>query len=101
MPLEQAVPRYVRHLRKLTQMLGVPDKYHATLTWAYLIVLNDAMQPHEAFEALVQRRPELLDARAALRDSYDDRELFSDRARAIISCCHGARCPEHTRARFS
>ena len=81
LPLEQAVPRYVQHLQALTRTLGVPHKYHATITWAYLVVLNDLMQPDETFDALLTRHPSLLDARGALRESYDDRELFSDRAR--------------------
>jgi hypothetical protein len=68
-------------LQTLTRTLGVPHKYHATITWAYLIVLNDSMQADETFDALLLRLPGLLDARGALRDSYDDRELFSDRAR--------------------
>ena len=81
LPLEQAVPRYVQHLQKLTRALNVPHKYHATITWAYLILLNDLMQADETFDALLERHPSLLDARSALRDCYDDRELFSDRAR--------------------
>lgn len=80
LPLEQAVPRYIQHLQTLTRRLGVPHKYHATITWAYLVVLNDLMQAGDSFDLLLQRHPSLLDARGALLDSYDERELFSDRA---------------------
>ena len=89
LPLEEAVPRYVQHLKQLTRALGVPHKYHATLTWAYLVVLHDLMRDPEyacdSFDALVERCPRLLDARAGLlRDYYDDVELHSDRARELF-----------------
>lgn len=39
-----ALARYVRHLRELTERLGVPEKFHATITWTYLILLDGAMR---------------------------------------------------------
>ncbi|MCB9565285.1 MAG: hypothetical protein H6709_11825 [Kofleriaceae bacterium] len=64
MPLEDALARYVRHLRALTVALGVPGKYHATITWAYVILLDDAMHdPALAgadLDAVLAARPALL-----------------------------------------
>jgi hypothetical protein len=87
LPAEEALLRYVRHLRALTAKLGVPGKFHATMTWAYVALLDDAMrEPALAFadfDALVKRRPALLDAkRGSLFDYYDAEELASDRARS-------------------
>jgi hypothetical protein len=85
LPLEHALVRYVEHLRKLTVALGVPDKYHATITWTYVIALADAMAEHPQldFDALVRECPQLLDHRAGVLASHYDRdELASDRARA-------------------
>lgn len=83
--LEQALPRYVEHLQKLTRKLGVPQKYHATLTWAYMVLLHDLMHEPSAaaldFAALMFRHPNVLNPRVALSDYYDERELSSDRAR--------------------
>ena len=82
--LEQALVRYVEHLRRLTVALGVPDKYHATITWTYVIALADAMAEHPQldFDALVQACPQLLDhERGVLAAHYDRDELLSARAR--------------------
>lgn len=84
MPLDEAITRYVRHLRRLTTALGAPEKYHATITWAYLIALHDAMAEHPGldFDELVRVHPELLDHRnGVLAMHYDPAELASVRAR--------------------
>jgi hypothetical protein len=86
LPLEEALPRYALHLRRLTEKLGVPGKYHATITWAYLILLDDAMHDPAlegaGFDALLARYPSLLDARGGMLSEYYDRaELDSDVAR--------------------
>jgi hypothetical protein len=87
LPLEEALARYVRHLRSLAQALGVPQKFHATMTWAYVVLVNEAMQDPAlagaSFEALLERYPALLDHRGGmLYDHYDGAELESDAARA-------------------
>jgi N-formylglutamate deformylase len=82
LPLEEALARYVRHLKRLAAALGAPDKYHATMTWAYLVLLHEAMQesPGASFDALVREHPALLD-KDRLLAHYDRRELDSARAR--------------------
>lgn len=83
--LEQALPRYVEHLQALTRKLGVPHKYHATVTWAYMVLLHELIREPEAaemsFDALMLRYPKVLDPRAALGGHYDESELGSERAR--------------------
>ncbi|WP_428266258.1 hypothetical protein [Haliangium sp.] len=84
LPLEDALARYVRHLRQLTIALGVPDKFHATITWAYVLLLRDAMDrsPDASFDELLADNPALLDHRAgALYGVYDRAQLDSDQAR--------------------
>jgi hypothetical protein len=83
--LEHALARYVEHLRRLTVALGVPEKYHATITWTYVVALHDAMaqQPELDFDALLRARPDLLDHRSGvLAKHYDRDELDSAAARA-------------------
>lgn len=85
LPPEQAVARYVHHLRKLAEALGVPRKFHATITWAYVVLLHDAMErsPDLDFDALLARNPALLDHEGgALYEHYDRRQLESDEARS-------------------
>jgi hypothetical protein len=83
LPLEEALARYVRHLRRLAAALGAPDKYHATMTWAYLVTLHDAMAdaPGASFDELVAARPELL-GKDLLLGHYDPSELAAPRARS-------------------
>jgi hypothetical protein len=85
MPLEDALPKYVHHLRSLARTLGVPEKFHATITWAYLVLLHGAMQDPELesapFEAL-GKYPSLLDHKQGmLLDYYDRAEIDSETAR--------------------
>jgi hypothetical protein len=78
MPLEDALARYVRHLRQLTIAIGAPQKFHATITWAYVVMLHDAMQrsPGATFDEL------FADHRAdAIHAHYERAQLDSDDAR--------------------
>jgi hypothetical protein len=84
LPLEDALARYVHHLRRLTVSLGAPQKFHATITWAYVVMLDAAMQrsPDADFDALLAENPSLLDHRnGALYAHYDRTELDAEEAR--------------------
>jgi len=84
LPLEEALARYVHHLRRLAVALGVPHKFHATMTWAFLVLLDEAMErsPGSTFDDLLARNPTLLDHRAGALYAYYEREqLDSDEAR--------------------
>lgn len=76
LPPEEALARYVRHLRRLTTALGAPNKFHATMTWAYVILLHDAMVhfPGEDFDSLLAKSPAVLDHRGGALSAYYDRE---------------------------
>ena len=82
LPLEEALARYVKHLRALTVALGVPQKFHATLTWVFMLLLNEAMEEARelSFEALLARHPSLLEKKTLL-ELYDQAELDSEVAR--------------------
>jgi hypothetical protein len=84
LPLEDALARYVHHLRRLANALGVPQKFHATMTWAYVVLLHDAMErsPGASFDELVAMNPAILDHRGgALYAYYDRAQLDADEAR--------------------
>ena len=81
---EDALARYVHHLRHLAAALGVPQTFHATITWAYVVLLYDAMEgsPGASFEELVERNPALFDHRAGtLYEYYQREQLDSAEAR--------------------
>jgi hypothetical protein len=84
LPLEDALARYVCHLRRLANALGVPEKFHATITWAYVVLLHDAMERSRgaSFDALLIENPALLNHQAgALYAHYDRAQLDTEEAR--------------------
>jgi hypothetical protein len=84
LPPEDALARYVHHLRKLAAALGAPERFHATITWAYLVLLHAAMEcsPNVSFDDLLTAHPALQDHRGgALTAHYARDELESEAAR--------------------
>jgi hypothetical protein len=84
LPLEDALARYVRHLRELAVALGSPQKFHATITWGYMALLHAAMRRSSgaSFEQLLADNPALADHRAGALDAHYHRaQLDSDEAR--------------------
>jgi hypothetical protein len=73
--LEDGLKRYATHN-------GAADKFHYTITRAWLRLVASAAgeQPTAAFDELVARRPELLD-KSTLGRHYSSDVLGSDRAR--------------------
>ena len=61
-------------LRRFAANRGAPERYHETLTWAWLVVVDERRRqvPEATFDELVARFPELLDAEhGALAAHYD------------------------------
>lgn len=84
LPLEEALARYVRHLRSLTAALGAATKFHATITWVYVVLLHAAMDraPDASFAQLLADNPALADhGSGALHAYYDRAQLASEEAR--------------------
>jgi len=78
-----------RHLKNYVAAVGAADKYHETLTWAYLVLLNEQLTLHsppaETFDAMIQRRPDLLDhRRGAIARYYDKAQLDAPDARRVF-----------------
>ena len=80
---DEALQRLMEGLRKFVALKGVPEKFHVTLTRAWLDLLDSTRRAHpeaEQPEALVQACPELLDKEVLLR-FYSRDLLMSDAAR--------------------
>ena len=62
MSLHDAIGRYTRALRQLTDRLGVRDKYHETITWFFLITVAERMAADDApdWPAFAARHPDLV-----------------------------------------
>jgi hypothetical protein len=78
-----------KHLANYVRSVGATTKYHETITWAYLVLLNEEMtlrsSPHESFDSMIQRRPDLLDHRSgALAACYPKDQLDTTDARNVF-----------------
>ena len=72
-------------LRALAERAGVPEKFNATMTWAYLSLIAERMRTTEHRNAadFIDRNPDIVD-RAALEPWYSPQRLKSDLARSIV-----------------
>ncbi|NOU27078.1 MAG: hypothetical protein HOO96_04145 [Polyangiaceae bacterium] len=85
LPVEDALARYMKGLREVVRVLGVPEKLHVTMTWGYLVLLAEAMHsmPGAPFDALMEANPRLLTGgKALLEEHWSAEELASPAARA-------------------
>ena len=84
LPFGAAIDAMCATLRRYTAHLGAADKYHETITVAFVALVNaQRAQPQESWEEFVLRNPALLDAK--LLGAYYGREtLGSDRARRVF-----------------
>ncbi|HYR20047.1 MAG TPA: hypothetical protein VEQ15_11180 [Myxococcales bacterium] len=80
----EAAVRFRRDLRRFAAAHGVMDRYHETLTWAYLALINE--RAHGASFAnsaeFLRRHPEVLDQDAGLLSRYYDVAAIARSARA-------------------
>jgi len=79
-----------RHLQNYVARVGAQSKYHETITWAYLVLLNEERclrsSPGESFDTMIQRRPDLLDHRnGAIARCYSKAQLDSPEARLVFT----------------
>ncbi len=87
MPLSEALPRYARGLLRLATRAGRPDRYHVTITWAFMFVIQERMldAPGGRFEAFQAANPDLFEwPGGALAAYYSPERLESDAARTTF-----------------
>ncbi len=85
--LPAAIPRFVEGLQRFAAAKGKPQLYHATITWAYLLLIGEraACSPAPTWEEFAAANPDLLSWNPSLLDRYYTRDLlWSDRARATF-----------------
>jgi hypothetical protein len=81
--LPEAITRFDAALKRLVTKVGAESKYHATLTWFFLLLIAERFLPDESWDAFKQRNDDLLGGSKALLSRYYSEEyLFSNRARA-------------------
>lgn len=80
--LVDAISRFDSTLRRLTALLGAPEKYHATITSLFLMLIAERSRRDENWRTFRSRNTDLVtNSKAMLSRYYSDTLLFSNRAR--------------------
>jgi hypothetical protein len=80
--LTDAIAKFNSGLKRLVTKLGADGKYHATLTWFFLLLIADRAQEREPWRAFRHRNADLITgSKEILSRYYSDDCLLSERAR--------------------
>jgi len=83
--MPQALQRFTESLQRFAAHLGASDKYHATITGAYVFLINERLDGEArdlSWEDFAARHPELLSWTPSILERYYHPEtLKSDRAK--------------------
>lgn len=82
-PLLEAIRRYCTTLQQLTRQLGVPDKYHETITWFFLIQIDERRRSGNGSDWFEFRRQntDLFEAGSLLARYYSPERLSAAAAK--------------------
>ena len=81
-PLTEAIAKFDDGLKRLVKKLGAEGKYHATLTWFFMLSIAERAEESESWQVFKQRNPDLVaGSKKMLSRYYSDDHLFSKRAR--------------------
>jgi hypothetical protein len=82
--MPQALTVFSEALRRFAEAKGAPNLYHATITWAYLFLINERHHraPAATWTAFAAANPDLLTWKPSVLDAlYSADVLWSDTAR--------------------
>jgi hypothetical protein len=80
--LTEAIAKFDSGLKRLVSKLGAEGKYHATLTWFFLLLIADRAEDGEPWPVFRHRNLDIVtDSKETLSRYYSDDYLFSKRAR--------------------
>ncbi len=84
----EAIARFSNALRAYTASLGKPDRYHETITWAYLLLMNQRIHCSAGaatWEQFAAQHCDLFDWKhSILLRYYSEETLQSDMARRVF-----------------
>ena len=83
-PVLDALPRFIASLKRYAGSLGASAKYHETITYAFMFLINERMQrvPAETFDEFASAHADLFGP--ILKRYYRGETLSSDLARATF-----------------
>jgi hypothetical protein len=90
-PLLAAISRMRAGLQRFAAAKGKPERYHETITIAFVLLVADRRRAGESWDGFAVRNPDLLEWPCpALRQFYGD-ELDTPRAREVFVAPAGLR----------
>jgi len=87
MPLLEALRRFTEALRRFAARAGKPGLYHETITFAYVILVNERMQrtPGVSWDEFCRLHPDLLSWHPSILEcDYRPETLGSELARRVF-----------------
>ena len=82
LPVLEAIERFSSALKRVTVRLGVPGKYHDTVTWFWMLLIAERRRPGEDWPRFRNGNPDLFDKDDnILLRYYSSERLWSDEAR--------------------
>ena len=86
--LIEALQRFTKNLRRFAASKGKPDRYHETITWAYVFLIHERVKRNgqeQNWQEFVVENPDLFDWKnSILKSYYRDQTLSSDFARKVF-----------------
>ena len=80
-PMAEAIEKFDGALRRLVTKLGAEGKYHATLTWFFLLLIGERIRTSESWNEFRERNADIFDSKTLLTRYYSEEYLFSEAAR--------------------
>ena len=82
--LNDAIARFCAALKDLTRKLGIESKYHETITWFFMIAINERLQlrPSDDWHSFMRQNPDIFASSPSLINRhYSGERLQSPLAR--------------------
>ena len=78
MPMIDALKRFTESLKRFAAHNGVPNLYHETITWAYLLLIHERMErnPVDDFAAFEESNADLFTWKPSILNRYYDQETL-------------------------
>ncbi len=77
-----SIERYRATLKRLTRKLGVPGKYHETITWFFMVIVAERIvkAPTGDWEAFVRQNPDLFARAPGILERFYSRDRLASAA---------------------
>ena len=78
----EAIARFETGLRRISAELGHPEKFHATITYAFAFLVDERMVEFQTWEDFESKNTDLFDwPNTPIHTMYSTDQLYSDEAR--------------------